>query len=145
MTAVVDANVKVDSLYPTGGTETFDRLDVRGSVLGSALGIPSSRLRPAPSGLLPQPEAAASVTNPVRVRLKVVPALKRQQRGSHVRASSSWPGYHGAGAVNRSGCLDHSGVIPGPLMFTVHMDLTAAIIAAFFIGNVILLIMNIPR
>lgn len=36
------------------------------------------------------------------------------------------------------------GVIPGPLMFTVHMDLTGAVIAGFFIGNLIMLIMNIP-
>lgn len=36
------------------------------------------------------------------------------------------------------------GVVPGPLMFTVHMDLTGAVIAGFFIGNVIMLIMNIP-
>lgn len=36
------------------------------------------------------------------------------------------------------------GVIPGPLMFTTHIDLTGAIIAAFLIGNIILLIMNIP-
>lgn len=36
------------------------------------------------------------------------------------------------------------GVVPGPLMFTVHIDLTAAVIAAFVVGNVVLLIMNIP-
>ena len=36
------------------------------------------------------------------------------------------------------------GVIPGPLMFTVHIDLTGAVIAGFFIGNIIMLIMNIP-
>lgn len=36
------------------------------------------------------------------------------------------------------------GVIPGPLMFSVNLDLTAAVIAAFFIGNVILVILNIP-
>jgi len=36
------------------------------------------------------------------------------------------------------------GVVPGPLMFTVHMDLTASVIAAFAVGNIILLIMNIP-
>jgi putative tricarboxylic transport membrane protein len=29
-------------------------------------------------------------------------------------------------------------------MFTVHMDLTASVIAAFAVGNIILLIMNIP-
>ena len=36
------------------------------------------------------------------------------------------------------------GVVPGPLMFTTHIDLTGAVIAAFAIGNIILLIMNVP-
>ncbi len=36
------------------------------------------------------------------------------------------------------------GVVPGPLMFTVNIDLTGAVIAGFFIGNIIMLIMNIP-
>ena len=36
------------------------------------------------------------------------------------------------------------GVVPGPLMFTVNIDLTGAVIAGFFVGNIIMLIMNIP-
>jgi putative tricarboxylic transport membrane protein len=36
------------------------------------------------------------------------------------------------------------GVIPGPLMFSTHLGLTAAVIAAFFVGNVILVFLNIP-
>ena len=36
------------------------------------------------------------------------------------------------------------GVVPGPLMFTTHLDLTGAVIAAFIVGNIILLIMNVP-
>jgi len=36
------------------------------------------------------------------------------------------------------------GVVPGPLMFTVYRNLTGTVIAAFFIANVILLILNIP-
>jgi len=36
------------------------------------------------------------------------------------------------------------GVIPGPLMFTTHKTLTSAVIASFFIGNVILVILNVP-
>jgi len=36
------------------------------------------------------------------------------------------------------------GVVPGPLMFTAHIDLTGAVIAAFAVGNIILLIMNVP-
>lgn len=36
------------------------------------------------------------------------------------------------------------GVVPGPLMFTTHSSLTGTIIASFFIGNVILVILNIP-
>jgi putative tricarboxylic transport membrane protein len=36
------------------------------------------------------------------------------------------------------------GVIPGPLMFSVHLNLTGAVIAGFFLGNIIMLIMNIP-
>lgn len=36
------------------------------------------------------------------------------------------------------------GVIPGPLMFSVYKNLTGTVIAAFFLANVILLILNIP-
>ncbi len=36
------------------------------------------------------------------------------------------------------------GVIPGPLMFTVYRNLSGTVIAAFFISNIILLILNIP-
>ncbi len=36
------------------------------------------------------------------------------------------------------------GVVPGPLMFTVYKDLSGTVIAAFFISNIILLILNIP-
>ncbi|GAB2887958.1 tripartite tricarboxylate transporter permease [Streptomyces mayteni] len=36
------------------------------------------------------------------------------------------------------------GVVPGPTMFTADADLTAAIIASFFVANVILLILNLP-
>lgn len=37
-----------------------------------------------------------------------------------------------------------TGVVPGPLMFSSNISLTGQIIAAFFIGNCILLIMNVP-
>ena len=37
-----------------------------------------------------------------------------------------------------------TGVVPGPLMFSSNISLTGQIIAAFFTGNVILLIMNVP-
>lgn len=46
-------------------------------------------------------------------------------------------------AIILSAMIIH-GVVPGPLMFSVHMDLTSAIIASFFIGNVICLLLNIP-
>lgn len=36
------------------------------------------------------------------------------------------------------------GVIPGPLMFTTNSSLSGTIIASFFIGNLILVILNIP-
>jgi len=36
------------------------------------------------------------------------------------------------------------GVIPGPLMFSVYKNLTGTVIAAFFLANIILLILNIP-
>ncbi len=36
------------------------------------------------------------------------------------------------------------GVVPGPLMFTVYKNLTGTVIAAFFISNIILLVLNIP-
>ncbi len=36
------------------------------------------------------------------------------------------------------------GVVPGPTMFTTDADLTATIIASFFVANIILLVLNLP-
>jgi putative tricarboxylic transport membrane protein len=36
------------------------------------------------------------------------------------------------------------GIVPGPLLFTQHADLVWALIASFFIGNIILLVLNLP-
>jgi len=36
------------------------------------------------------------------------------------------------------------GVVPGPLMFSTYIDISATVIAGFFISNIILLILNIP-
>lgn len=36
------------------------------------------------------------------------------------------------------------GVVPGPLMFTQYAELSATVCASFFIGNIILIILNIP-
>lgn len=36
------------------------------------------------------------------------------------------------------------GVVPGPTMFTTNSDITAAVIASFFVANVILLVLNLP-
>ena len=36
------------------------------------------------------------------------------------------------------------GVVPGPTMFTSNSDITAAVIASFFVANVILLVLNLP-
>ncbi|MFC4561688.1 tripartite tricarboxylate transporter permease [Nocardiopsis mangrovi] len=36
------------------------------------------------------------------------------------------------------------GVVPGPTMFTADSDITAAVIASFFVANVILLVLNLP-
>jgi len=36
------------------------------------------------------------------------------------------------------------GIVPGPLMFTTYRTLAATVIASFFIGNLILVILNVP-
>lgn len=36
------------------------------------------------------------------------------------------------------------GVVPGATMFTSSSDITAAVIASFFVANVILLVLNLP-
>lgn len=36
------------------------------------------------------------------------------------------------------------GVVPGPTMFTSDADITAAVIASFFVANIILLVLNLP-
>jgi putative tricarboxylic transport membrane protein len=42
------------------------------------------------------------------------------------------------------GAFTVNGLIPGPLLFTQHPDVAWAIIASMFVGNVILLILNLP-
>jgi putative tricarboxylic transport membrane protein len=62
VTAVVDANVEVDSLYPTKEELRLSNgSTIRGSVLGTALGIlPGSRLRLHIHSLLSQQETSGS-------------------------------------------------------------------------------------
>ncbi len=40
--------------------------------------------------------------------------------------------------------LNTYGIVPGPFMFTIHASLTWTFIASMYIGNVILLILNLP-
>lgn len=42
------------------------------------------------------------------------------------------------------GALMMNGLVPGPLLFTEHPQFIWAVIASFFIGNLILLILNVP-
>lgn len=42
------------------------------------------------------------------------------------------------------GAFLQNGLTPGPLLFVEHGDLAWAVIASFFIGNVILLVLNLP-
>ncbi|MFT4030076.1 MAG: tripartite tricarboxylate transporter permease [Protaetiibacter sp.] len=42
------------------------------------------------------------------------------------------------------GAFTVNGLIPGPLLFTQHPDVAWAIIASMFVGNVILLVLNLP-
>ena len=42
------------------------------------------------------------------------------------------------------GALMMNGLVPGPLLFTEHPQFIWAVIASFFIGNLILLILNLP-
>jgi putative tricarboxylic transport membrane protein len=42
------------------------------------------------------------------------------------------------------GALMMNGLLPGPLLFIEHSDFVWAVIASFFIGNVILIILNLP-
>jgi putative tricarboxylic transport membrane protein len=42
------------------------------------------------------------------------------------------------------GAFMMNGIIPGPFLFTEHADLAWAVIASLYIGNVILLILNLP-
>jgi len=37
-----------------------------------------------------------------------------------------------------------NGLIPGPFLFKEHPDIAWAVIASFFVGNLVLLIMNLP-
>jgi putative tricarboxylic transport membrane protein len=42
------------------------------------------------------------------------------------------------------GALMMNGLVPGPLLFTAHSEFVWAVIASFVVGNVILLILNLP-
>ncbi len=150
VTAVVDANVEVDSLYPTKEELRLSNgSTIRGSVLGTALGI------------LPGLTPSACTFIAYSLNKKLLGQRNKPGEGSIEGCACAEAANNAAAMAGFIpllalgiptgpvlsivlAALIIQGVIPGPLMFTVHMDLTAAVIAAFFIGNVILLIMNIP-
>jgi putative tricarboxylic transport membrane protein len=144
------AGVKIQKLMPSRRELSLGfRAALRGSATGTAMGI------------LPgiTPSVASFVTYSIG---------RRVAKERHLFGKGAIEGCAGSEAANNAAAvagfiplmalgiptgpvlaivlaaLVIQGVVPGPLMFTVYRDLSALVIASFFIGNVILLILNIP-
>ncbi|GAB3473904.1 tripartite tricarboxylate transporter permease [Nocardiopsis coralliicola] len=150
--AVKVRSQRVGSLMPTRGEV---RRSAAAGARGTALGFPLGLI----PGMLPSITAFLSYATERRRSLR---------RGESRFGKGAVEGIGGAEAANNStamagfvplfslgiptgptmalimAALMVYGVTPGPTMFTSNLDLTAAIIASFFIANIVLLLLNLP-
>jgi len=141
---------KIGSLMPNRNELSLGlKAGLRGSILGTVLGLLP--------GVLPSISAFISYSLEGKVAKErskfgrgAIEGIAGPEAANNATAVSGFIPLMALGiptgpvmAIVLAALLVH-GVIPGPLMFTTHRALTSAVIASFLIGNVILVILNIP-
>jgi len=122
---------------------------VRGTVLGSLLGLVPGMM-PSVSAFLSYASERALSKTPQEFGKGAVEGVAGPETANNAHATAALIPLLSLGipttptiAVILGAFLAH-GLIPGPLLFRDHPDVVWAVITSFFIGNVILLLWNIP-
>lgn len=141
---------KMSSLMPTG-QDIRDSAGaiVRGSIIGTALGLVPGITNSASSFLAYIAERKSS-KHPERFGTGMIQGVAGPETANNAHANGALIPLFTLGipaspsiAVIMGAFLMH-GLIPGPFLFKEHPDLAWGVIASFYIGNIILLILNLP-
>ncbi len=122
---------------------------VRGSIIGTALGLVPGITNSASSFLAYIAERKVS-KHPERFGTGMIQGVAGPETANNAHANGALIPLFTLGipaspsiAVIMGAFLMH-GLIPGPFLFKEHPDLAWGVIASFYIGNIILLILNLP-
>lgn len=141
---------KMSSLMPTG-QDIRDSAGaiVRGSIIGTALGLIPGITNSASSFLAYIAERKCS-KHPERFGTGMIQGVAGPETANNAHANGALIPLFTLGipaspsiAVIMGAFLMH-GLIPGPFLFKEHPALAWGVIASFYIGNIILLILNLP-
>jgi putative tricarboxylic transport membrane protein len=122
---------------------------LRGSFIGTALGLVPGITNSASSFLAYVAEKKAS-KHPERFGTGMIAGVAGPETANNAHANGALIPLFTLGipssptiAVIMGAFMMH-GLIPGPLLFKEHADVAWGVIASFYVGNVILLILNLP-
>ena len=122
---------------------------LRGSLIGTALGLVPGITNSASSFLAYVAEKKAS-KHPERFGTGMLAGVAGPETANNAHANGALIPLFTLGipssptiAVIMGAFMMH-GLIPGPLLFKEHADVAWGVIASFYVGNVILLILNLP-
>ena len=122
---------------------------VRGSLIGTALGLVPGITNSASSFLAYIAERKAS-KHPERFGTGMIQGVAGPETANNAHANGALIPLFTLGipasptiAVIMGAFLMH-GLVPGPFLFKEHPDVVWGVIASFYVGNVILLILNLP-
>jgi putative tricarboxylic transport membrane protein len=141
---------KMSSLVPTR-QDVRDSVGsvVRGSLIGTALGLVPGITNSASSFIAYIAERKAS-KHPERFGTGMIQGVAGPETANNAHANGALIPLFTLGipssptiAVIMGAFLMH-GLVPGPFLFKEHPDVVWGVIASFYIGNVILLILNLP-
>jgi putative tricarboxylic transport membrane protein len=141
---------KMSTLIPTR-KDVRDSIGpiLRGSFIGTALGLVPGITNSASSFLAYSAEKKIS-KHPEQFGTGMIAGVAGPETANNAHANGALIPLFTLGipssptiAVIMGAFLMH-GLIPGPLLFKEHADVVWAVIASFYIGNIILLILNLP-
>jgi putative tricarboxylic transport membrane protein len=140
----------MSSLFPTR-QDVKDSVGpiVRGSIIGTALGLIPGMTGSASSFLAYIAERKAS-KHPERFGSGMIAGVAGPETANNAHANGALIPLFTLGipasptvAVIMGAFMMH-GLVPGPFLFKEHADIAWGVIASFYVGNVILLILNLP-
>jgi putative tricarboxylic transport membrane protein len=143
-------DTRMSSLMPTGSDLRESAGPIaRGTLIGFVLGLIPGMGATVPTFISYAVEKKVS-RHPERFGTGVIAGVAGPETTNNAYANAAMiplftlglPG--SAGMALLMGALMMNGLVPGPFLFTEHADFVWAVIASLYIGNVILVILNLP-